>query len=140
MYATVDDMIQRFGEVEMIRSSVADGDVPEQIVPGRIEGALADASRLIDSYLRGRYATPVVPAPDELVRVACVLARYDLAHGGDREVIEQKRLARKADIAWLEALRDGEVSLEGAIALSVGSGARASDRVPAFVTRADGGL
>lgn len=140
MYATVDDMIQRYGEVEMIRLSVADGDAPEAIVPGRIEGAIADASQLIDSYLRARYATPVVPAAPELVRATCLLARYDLAHGGEREPTEQMRLARKEVIAWLAQLAGGAASLEGAVALSAGGGARAADRARAFTTRADGGL
>lgn len=140
MYATVDDMIQRYGQVEMIRLSVADGDVPETIIPDRIEGALSDASLLIDSYLRVRYATPVMPAPAVLVRSACMLARYDLAHGGDREPTEQMRLAYKSVVAWLEGLAKGEASLEGAVALAQGSGARVSDRQPAFVPRPDGGL
>lgn len=140
MYATVDDMIRRYGEVEMIRLSVADGTVPEAVVPGRIEGAIADASQLIDSYLRVRYATPVVPAPAELVRSTCLLARYDLALGGEREPTEQMRLARKEVIAWLEKLAAGSATLEGAIALSAGGGARTSDRRPAFTTPENGGL
>lgn len=140
MYATVDDMKLRFGEVEMIRLSVAGGDVPEAIVPGRIEGAIADASTLIDTYLRVRYATPVSPPPTELVRAACVLARYDLAHGGDREPTEQMRLARKEVLAWLDGLAKGATSLEGAVPLGTGSGARTADRTPAFAMRADGGL
>lgn len=140
MYATVDDMKLRFGEVEMIRLSVADGDVPEAIVPGRIEGAIDDASKLINTYLRVRYATPVSPPPAELARAACVLARYDLANGGDREPTEQMRLARKEVLAWLDGLAKGDTSLEGAVPLGTGSGARAADRAPAFATRADGGL
>lgn len=140
MYATVNDMIQRYGQMEVRRLSVADGEVPETIIPDRIEGALSDASLLIDSHLRVRYATPVTPAPAELVRSACMLARFDLAHGGDREPTEQMRLAYKAVVAWLEGLAKGEASLEGAVALAQGSGARASDRQPAFFSRPDGGL
>lgn len=140
MYASLSDMISRYGEIEMLRFSVADGDLPDAIVPDRIEQAIDDASRLIDSYVRRRYASPVRPAPPELVRACCVLARYDLAHGGDREPTEQMRLARKDVVEWLAELASGAATLEGALALADGSSARTSDRVPAFTMRADGGL
>ncbi|GLK85690.1 DUF1320 domain-containing protein [Ancylobacter defluvii] len=140
MYATVANMIARYGEVEMIRFSVADGDIPDAVIPARIESALADASLRIDSRLRLRYATPVSPAPMELQRAACVLARFDLAHGGDREPTEQMRLACKEVLSWLDQLATGEASLEGVAPLATGSSARASDRTPAFVMRRDGGL
>ncbi|MEP9350572.1 DUF1320 domain-containing protein [Xanthobacter sp. KR7-225] len=142
-YATVDDMVSRFGALEMLRLSVADGSLPaadEPMPEARIAQALQDASLQIDSYLRIRYAVPVTPAPESLVRAACVLARYDLAHGGDREPSEQMRLARKEVREWLQGLGAGTASLEGLVPVSAGSGARVSDRPPAFVTRADGGL
>lgn len=128
MYASVEDMVKRFGESEMLRVSVADGMIPEEIVPARIEGALADASRLIDSYLRVRYRVPVSPVPDELIRAACVLARYDLATGGDRHPAEEMRLARKEVLAWLVSVSKGEASLEGVAPVSSGAAARTSDR------------
>ncbi|ABS69715.1 protein of unknown function DUF1320 [Xanthobacter versatilis] len=142
-YATVTDMTSRFGAVEMLRVSVADGLLPPEGEPmptGRIEQALSDASVLVDSYLRARYAVPVAPPPAELVRAACVLARYDLAHGGDREPSEQMRLARKEVLLWLEKLGSGAASLEGVVPVSAASGARTSDRLRAFTTRPDGGL
>lgn len=142
-YATVTDMTSRFGEVEMLRVSRADGVLPAEGEPmpaDRIVQALADASVLVDSYLRGRYAVPVVPAPAELVRATCVLARYDLAHGGDREPSEQMRLARKEVLGWLEKLGSGAASLEGIVPVSAAAGARTSDRPRAFTTRPDGGL
>lgn len=140
MYATVTDMISRYGEVEMIRVSVADGEIPDAVVPDRIEGALDDASRLIDSYLRVRYGTPIQPPPSEVVRAACVLARYDLAHGGQREPTEQMRLARKEVREWLDSIAAGDAALEGIAPLAGSGGARTSDRVPAFSARRDGGL
>lgn len=142
-YASVADMVSRFGLTEMTRFSIADGDLPPEGDPlptGRIDQALSDASVLVDSYLRGRYAVPVSPAPDELVRATCVLARFDLAHGGDREPTEQMRLARKEVLSWLADLGAGKASLEGAVPISSGSGARVSDRARAFTTRSDGGL
>lgn len=138
MYATVDDLTSRFGAGEMLRLSVADGDLPAEGEPmptGRLEQAIADAGRLIDTYLRQRYAVPVLPPPADLVRAACVLARYDLANGGDREPSEQMRLARKEVLTWLGQIGLGEASLEGALPLSAGSSARVSDRPPTFTLR-----
>lgn len=135
MYATVEDLVSRFGEVEMFRLSVADGLLPPEGEPmptGRLTQAIADAGRLIDSFLRRRYVVPVVPAPAELVRAACVLARYDLALGGDREPSEQMRLARKEVLTWLGQIGLGEASLEGVAPLSAGSSARMSDRPRIF--------
>ena len=140
-YASVQDMVTRFGDVEMLRLSVADGSLPDAGAPLptlRIEQAIADASRLIETHLRVRYTVPVTPAPDDLVRAACVLARYDLATGGDREPSEQMRLARKEVLAWLTQLSRGEVSLEGAVLISAGAGARTGDRPRMFFS--GGGL
>lgn len=127
-YATVADMVSRYGETEVLRFSAGDGPLPEAIVPARIEQAIADASALIDSYLRGAYVVPLAAPPTDLVRATCVLARYDLAQGGDREPTEQMRLARKEVIEWLRALADGTVSLEGVAPIAPAGGARTSDR------------
>lgn len=140
MYATVEDMVSRFGEVEMFRLSSADGPLPAEGEPmptARIAQAIADAGRLIESYLRARYLVPVEPAPAELVRAACVPARHDLALGGDRQPSEQMRLARREVLTWLAQLGTGDASLEGAVALSQGSSARVTDR-PRIMTSGGG--
>lgn len=140
-YASVDDMVSRFGETEVLRFSAGDGPLPETIIPARIEQALADASARIDSYLRRRYTVPLAaPVPDVIVRAACTLARYDLAMGGDREPTEQMRLAQKDVIGWLEKIASGQATLEGAAPIAPSSGARSSDRDATFTSRAGGGL
>ena len=141
-YATISDMMLKFGATEMRQLSVADGDVPDQVQAPRIEDALSAATVLIDSYLRKRYPLPLPEPPSELNRAACTLARYDLATGGDRAPSEEMRLARKEVIAWLEGIAAGRVELAGTAPIGAGadSGARVSDRIPAFFTRPDGGL
>lgn len=42
------------------------------------EAALAAASALADSYLRSRYRLPLTAWSDELTRVVCVIAAWDL--------------------------------------------------------------
>jgi phage gp36-like protein len=143
-YATLDDMVLKFGAIEMRRLSVADGDLPEAIEAPRIDDALSAASLTIDSYLRRRYALPLAGTTDELVRATCVLARYDLATGGDREPSEQMRLARKEVMDWLADLGAGKAELAGVSPIGstpeASSGARTSDRERAFFTPPGGGL
>ncbi|GGG30970.1 hypothetical protein GCM10010964_18650 [Caldovatus sediminis] len=134
-YATVADMLARFGEAELTRLTAAEGALDGGVVTERVETALAEATGLIDSYLRRRWAVPLAaPVPVEIVRACCVLARYDLAHGEQREPSEQMRLARKEVIEWLAALADGAAALDGAVpaAGAAGAGAMASDRARAF--------
>jgi phage gp36-like protein len=67
---------------------------------------------LIDTYLRKRYQVPLAVAPAEISRAACMLARYDLSHGENKEPSEQTRLARKEVIDWLGQITRGEVLLD----------------------------
>jgi phage gp36-like protein len=134
-YATAEDMLARFGEVEMTRLTAAEGELDAGVVAAKVETALREATGLIDSYLRRRYAVPLAaPVPPEIVRACCVLARYDLAHGEQREPSEQMRLARREVVEWLAALADGKAVLDGAVpaAGASGAGAMASDRARAF--------
>ena len=127
-YGSVGDMVQAFGEVELIRLSTPEGQPLEGIDIGRVETALANASGLIDSHLRRRYACPLPVTPPEINRACLVLARYDLSFSGDTEPSEQVRLARKEMVEWLGRLNTGSVSLEGVELASAVVGARTSDR------------
>ncbi|MBF0186015.1 MAG: DUF1320 domain-containing protein [Magnetococcales bacterium] len=75
-YATIADLIQRYGEDELIqRSDRRAGRIRDDVV---INQALADASAEIDSYLASRYSLPLSGVPDVLVRLCCDVARYRL--------------------------------------------------------------
>lgn len=133
--ATLDDLVQRYGAGEILTAASPGEATPETVDDlgaaqlARITGALADADALIDSYLRRRYALPIVPSPPELVRAACVLARHDLGTGTDLTASEPSRLARKEVIAWLEKIAAGDVELAGVTPIGAGAtGARVSDR------------
>jgi phage gp36-like protein len=129
-YAAVTDMVSRFGLNEMIRLSTPDGEELTEVNAGIVNARLADASAMIDTYLRKRYQVPVAvtPIPAELNRAACIMARYDLSMGGDKEPPEQTRLANKAVIEWLESIRDGKSVLSGAIPAGSESYAQVSVR------------
>lgn len=136
-YATVQDMIDRFGETEMIRLSQPEDRTAEAVLAAKVETALADNSGLVDDYLRALYRTPLSSPPESVVRAVCVLARYDLAKGERTEPTEQMRLDRKEVIGWLEGIAAGEVKIDAPSAGSPGAGhgARVSDRCDIFNDR-----
>ncbi len=110
-YATVDDMVTRFGAAEMIRLSTPQDQPMDVVNDGPILLALGDASDLIDTYCAKRYATPIDGAPSSISRAACILARYDLCAGDGREASESVRLARRETITWLENIAAGKANL-----------------------------
>lgn len=127
-YATAADMRARFGEQELILLTTGDGMPMDTVDTDKVAVALADASALIDSYLRRRYLTPVSPAPTELVRACCHLARYDLALGGSRDPSTQTTDMRKQTMEWLRQVHDGVALLADATPAGGQSFAQAQDR------------
>ncbi len=111
-YAGVDDMVQRFGEREMMQLSTPSGQDMDGIVTDVVERALADVSARADSYLRMKYRTPLDVAPPEVVGHICHMARYELAAGGDKSGSEDMKIRRDEAIGWLREIRDGKVKLD----------------------------
>ncbi len=108
-YCTLPDLIDRYGEAELIqltdRAEVPDHRVDEAVV-GR---ACGDASATIDSYARGRYLTPLLAANAAVVKpYACMIARWHLHDDGHPEHVED---GYKSAIAWLRDLAAGKVGL-----------------------------
>lgn len=132
MYATVSDMIARFGETQIIRLSRPEDRTAETVDEEKVNTALADATSLIDGYIRGRYLVPVAVPPADIVRAACILARYDLAQGEHTDPSEEMSKGRKDIISWLENIAKELVNLDIPAAApagpAVGSGPRMSDR------------
>lgn len=105
-YATVADMVARFGDVEMIHAS--DRDDNHQINTSVIEGAINDASDFIDGHLAGRYALPLQTSPKMLTRICCDIARFYL---DDSTVTEKQQNAFDTAKSVLSKLADGRMSL-----------------------------
>jgi phage gp36-like protein len=137
-YAAVSDLVERYGLAEMIRLTAQAGDdfnaagtwdynSTGVVDTTRAAAAIADASAEIDSYLRRRYQTPVVPTTPELLRACCALTRHELAHGAGREPSTQMRDQRASVLKWLERVRDGEVFLDGAVPSGTESAAQVRD-------------
>ena len=110
-YASVQDMIDTFGQVELIRlTTPADQDM-DTVQTDPVNRALDDASAMIDGYLRRRYQVPLDLVPPEIRRACCVLARYYLSTGDQREASERATQDRKDAVTWLTQISRGEVLL-----------------------------
>lgn len=110
-YATRADLGTLYGldEVEARES---------MLEPGAAARALADASAEIDSYLAGRYSTPLAPVPARLVKLCCAIARYSLL--GDAATETARRDYEDA-IAWLRDVQAGRAQVEGIATVPGGS-------------------
>lgn len=121
-YATVQDMIDRFGERELIQ--LTDSDDQAVVKPERVQLKLDDATALADGYLARVFTLPLTgctkpdPAapggvtqvpPPQLTRIVCDVARYylydDLAP--DAEVYRRFKNAT----AELQSIAEGKAQL-----------------------------
>lgn len=121
-YATVQDMINRFGEAEMIQLSDPDIAV---VRADRVQRALDDAQAMMDGHIGAVYrlpltgcvkptptaqdprATTLVPPPD-LTRMQCQLARYYLH---DDHATERARVDYEDAVAQLKSIATGKATI-----------------------------
>lgn len=108
-YATLNDMIARFGEEQLVQ--LTDRNDSGLIDTGIIDQAIADACALIDGYLSGRYPAPLSPTPAILVGYACDLARYNLFPDANLDDVNTVRVRQKDAIRFLEMVGQGKLSL-----------------------------
>jgi len=108
VYAVKQDMIDRFGETELVQITNKDNNAATAIDDAALDQALFDAGAEIDGYLAGRYALPLAPVPSILKRNACDIARYHLY---DDRVTEQIQKRYDSTIAYLDEVARGKISL-----------------------------
>lgn len=90
MYCTVQDLIDRYGEDELIQLTDR-ADPPAGVVDaGVAEKAIADAGELIDAHLAARYTLPLATVPELLRRLACQIARYLLHDDAAPEEVRER--------------------------------------------------
>ncbi len=111
-YATPQDLVQRFGEQEIVRLTTPGGQDLDGVVTDTAEAALEDASATIDSYVRKRYRTPIDVELPEIRRVCLDLTRYDLSTGDGKQPSEETRERYKAAMDWLRDVASGKAVLE----------------------------
>jgi phage gp36-like protein len=106
MYCTQQDMIDRFGEEELIQLTDRDGlGVINTTV---LNQAISDAAAEIDGYLATRYQLPLLETHPALPRLASDIARYLLYDDAAPEKVEDRH--DKA-IAYLRDVAKGNVTL-----------------------------
>ncbi len=105
-YATKQQMIDRFGETELVQLTDEAGlGVIDDV---KIGDCLQDADDEINTFLAARYALPLSSVPKVLVRWACDVARYFLY---DDQAPEQVRKRYEDVRRSLEAVAKGTLSL-----------------------------
>ena len=127
-YATTQNLIDRYGEIEIARLSTAEGASTVAVDPARCQAALDSATAQAESYLRAQVVVPMTSPPLAVVDHVCALARYYLAHGGGREPTTQMKTLRDEAIAWLRCVARGEVQLSDTVPSAGAQGGRFSDR------------
>lgn len=111
-YATVDDMVQRFGATEMTRLTTPSDREMDGIVADVAETALTSASGMMDSYIGRRYRVPMDVAPAAAIDVCCDIARFRLSTGDQKTCPEEVRTRHKDAMQWLSDISRGLVVLE----------------------------
>lgn len=107
-YASAQDMIDRFGEREVI--ALTDREDSGQIDGLVLNHALAHADGLINGYLQSRYLLPLKGNYPILVTFAVDIARY-LLLGAEASETQPARDRYKDAIRYLEMLAEGKISL-----------------------------
>lgn len=108
-YATVQDCIDRYGEVLLLTLSELT-DPADLAGSTRLEEALSDAAQEINGYLGARYTLPLPSVPKLLKRCAIDIALYRVASESDRGT-EERRTRYKDAVKLLEAISKGTVTL-----------------------------
>lgn len=119
-YATQQDMVERFGELEL--AQLSDRTNGEQIDAAIIERALTDAAAEINAYLGVRYSLPLDSLPVVLVRLNADMARYHLY---DDKVTEAVHTRYKGALDLLKNIANGTVQLPAATLLTPATGGNA---------------
>jgi phage gp36-like protein len=126
MYATQQDIIDRYSEEQLLLAFDRDGDgeVDENAAGENVaEKALSDASGEIDGYLSGRYSLPLPTTPSILTFFCVDIALYK--GSVETAVTEEKRKRYEDAVKFLTFVSLGKVQLFASdpTAPSGGSGA-----------------
>jgi len=108
IYATQQNMVDRFGEREVI--ALTDRDNTGVIDSAVLSQGLASASDEIDTYLAGRYTLPLASTPLIVRDFACDVARYRLCSAEVTET-EEVRNRYKDAIKFFDKVSTGQISL-----------------------------
>jgi phage gp36-like protein len=111
-YTSEQELIDRFGEVELIALTNRDDPAASVIDATALEAAIGDAQDEVDGYLAaGGYSVPLeYPIPPRVVRVASDMTRWHLY---DDQATDEVRRRYEDARAWLRDVAGGRVALIG---------------------------
>ena len=110
-YAVEQDLMDRFGERELIELTDRSDPATGQIDSAVVAKALADADESVNSYIGKRYDLPLAVVPAVLTRVAADIARFFLHADDPTETVEKNH---GAALKFLRDLADGRAVLDAA--------------------------
>lgn len=105
MYATISDLIERFGSDEIL--TLAPNEQNNDINANRLNVVIADTEAEINSYLAVRYRVPIAGA-EQLKAVTCDIARYRLY---DNQASDEVTNRYNQRISWLKDVSAGRATL-----------------------------
>ncbi len=108
MYATAQDMQDRFGTPRLVQLTDINVPMTGAVNATVLSRALEDASAELDGYLVGRLALPLASPPAVLKLHCCTIAHFRLLGAAAEEPATE---AYKAAIAYLGKVAEGKVSL-----------------------------
>lgn len=118
MYATQQDLIDRFGQEELVELTDR-ADPPAGVVDSTVvTRALDDTAALIDGYVGVRYELPIAAVPALLTNLAADIARYKLYDEAPPEAVEKRH---DDAIKTLRDIAAGKAKLDVAGAEPAGS-------------------
>ena len=109
MYATKSDMEQRYTGADLIQLTDRVEPYTNAIVDSVIDGALDDASALVDSYIAKRYDLPIASIPKALILQTCAIAFYKLHQG---RYPDEVRKDYEDAISFLNKVSAGKIVLD----------------------------
>ena len=139
-YATKQDLIERFGETELLQLTDRINRPPQAIDDAVVDRALADADALADGFVGKVAKLPLAAVPPALTKVCADLARYYL-HGKSAEKDGAVARAHNEAMGWLRDVARGLVQLDlgpaggSAPAEPAGGGAIRAKRADRVFTR-----
>jgi phage gp36-like protein len=131
-YCTSDQLVARFGLDQLL--AIADHSGDDALDVTSVDAAIADAAAEIESYLRRRYALPLVSVDPALAAIACDIAFYRL-HPADQPDDVRRRYedARR----WLGELAAGRIEIDTGAPAGTGGSGEARVSAPARVFTRD---
>ena len=106
MYCGLQDLIDRFGELELVQLTDFDG--YQSVNTVILDQSIADAESEINSYLRQRYALTLFINPPELVAIACDITRFRLMRDGASDAVTKRY---ELAVSFLKNLSSGKAVL-----------------------------